>query len=541
MSDTIPPRPQRRSRAQQARPSAAASRSSNKKVRTCGDNGGMTDDGPCAKPGEGKDNLLQCWMHRGKSSGPQLSGVDLSNRNLPEGLAKRVQQGAALNTIDEAGEPAGIYEIADEYLNSDAVGSNRSPCLWGSPGIGKTEIVQQACEENGYELYTFPLATADSITIEGIPILGDDGKTHTYSIPEAIEHIRRQATGEGTGEDGEDGKPQKVCLFFDEINHASDTVINALFPALRVGRDGNRTLGTHKLPGTVKVIAAGNPPAFNASTAELPDPMKDRMKHFWVTPNKKAWLGYMDKMVEASTKEAVAFAENAPDDDESQDAALQKLFMVDAMGNQVLPAIASYLSEGNDQYFDAPELEKKAGRSSTEYSEYAQHQGSPTPRAWTDLATQLSSTIALAKMRGGNVRSADIHSRAVSHLGQTAGHEFANHMINVAHLPSPEDALRRLGSGDFGANDTQMLYQMNRVVRYVKEVNSAAAGEQAMRAVLNIATGKDNFPRSMGVAQSTISSLLEVMNQQQLEVNPELSRDLAAANLEVAKFTATTV
>ena len=41
--------------------------------------------------------------------------------------------------------------------------------LWGSHGVGKTEIVKQLAEEEGYNLVVLHLATQDIVDLVGIP------------------------------------------------------------------------------------------------------------------------------------------------------------------------------------------------------------------------------------------------------------------------------------------------------------------------------------------------------------------------------------
>jgi hypothetical protein len=141
--------------------------------------------------------------------------------------------------------------------------------LWGPPGIGKTELIYQIAEENGFDVETVLLGTKMAGEAGGLPML--NSKVTTWSCPDYISRCL------------ETKKP--TILFFDELNTALPDVQVAAYQILR-----ERRLRGHKLPDHIKLVAAGNRPEDLCITNEMSAALMSRMIHYVVKVDDAVWL-----------------------------------------------------------------------------------------------------------------------------------------------------------------------------------------------------------------------------------------------------------
>ena len=79
--------------------------------------------------------------------------------------------------------------------------------LWGPPGVGKSEAVQQAADERGIGFIDLRVATLEAVDLRGLPHV--ENNRAKWSIPDFFPDLDR---------DGPEG-----IFFLDEINHNRDT------------------------------------------------------------------------------------------------------------------------------------------------------------------------------------------------------------------------------------------------------------------------------------------------------------------------------
>lgn len=149
--------------------------------------------------------------------------------------------------------------------------------IFGSPGVGKSEQVHQACDFDAGDMFIdLRLNTLDSIDLRGMPVVqrDSDGKaTKTEWIrPEFI-------PWEGRG-----------ILFLDELNTAPPSVQN---PALQLVLD--RKVGNHKLGKDWFIVAAGNKSDDNAHVHPLSSALRQRFAIYHYEPDKDAWINWAIK------------------------------------------------------------------------------------------------------------------------------------------------------------------------------------------------------------------------------------------------------
>jgi hypothetical protein len=107
-------------------------------------------------------------------------------------------------------------------------------CIWGEPGIGKSQIVAQVAQATNRRLIDVRAVLLDPVDLRGLPHVNGDGRSH-WAIPDFLPR---------------DGKG---ILFLDELNRAVPLVQNACLQLVL-----DRRLGEYALPDDWQVIAACN-------------------------------------------------------------------------------------------------------------------------------------------------------------------------------------------------------------------------------------------------------------------------------------------
>ncbi len=146
--------------------------------------------------------------------------------------------------------------------------------LWGSPGIGKSGMMEQAAAICGLPLETVYLSTHQPEDISGIPM--PDGKgdvTMVCSLPQVHNLC----------------KAKRGVLFLDELSCARPEVQGA-----GMGVVYNRVVAGKQLPAGVRVMAGANPPEEAAGGWVLSPPMANRLMHIDVPcPSVDAWTRWL--------------------------------------------------------------------------------------------------------------------------------------------------------------------------------------------------------------------------------------------------------
>ena len=107
-------------------------------------------------------------------------------------------------------------------------------CLWGSPGIGKSQIVHQTGILTNREVRDVRAVLLDPVDLRGLPHVNGDGRSH-WATPEFLPR-------DGQG-----------IFFLDELNRAVMMVQNACFQLVLDGK-----LGEYTMPPEWRIVAACN-------------------------------------------------------------------------------------------------------------------------------------------------------------------------------------------------------------------------------------------------------------------------------------------
>ena len=139
-----------------------------------------------------------------------------------------------------------------------AIKMKRPVFLWGPPGIGKSDIVQQIGADTTREVIDVRLALWEPTDIKGIPYFDSNAGTMTWAPPAELPTDPKST----------------AILFLDELNSAPPAVQAAAYQLIL-----NRKVGTYVLPKGVDIVAAGNRDGDKGVTYRMPAPLANRFVH----------------------------------------------------------------------------------------------------------------------------------------------------------------------------------------------------------------------------------------------------------------------
>jgi hypothetical protein len=134
--------------------------------------------------------------------------------------------------------------------------------LWGPPGIGKSELVEEITNELGGYMIDLRLGQMEPTDIRGIPFYNKDIGKMDWAEP--IELPDEELAS----------RYPIVVLFLDELNSAPASVQAAAYQLIL-----NRRIGKYKLPNNVVMVAAGNRESDKGVTYRMPTPLANRFLH----------------------------------------------------------------------------------------------------------------------------------------------------------------------------------------------------------------------------------------------------------------------
>lgn len=143
------------------------------------------------------------------------------------------------------------------------------------PGVGKSAITDAFCRKVGFGEAFEALAPGErgDGAFGAIPVPNKKGDSISYPRPDWTYKF-----------DGKGG-----IIFLDELTTAPPAVQPAL-----LGLALAKRIGGHQLDGSVRIIAACNPPETAAGGWDLSPPLANRFGHFdWPMPSVEDWTSYM--------------------------------------------------------------------------------------------------------------------------------------------------------------------------------------------------------------------------------------------------------
>ncbi|MBQ6885223.1 MAG: AAA family ATPase [Clostridia bacterium] len=199
-----------------------------------------------------------------------------------------------------------VQEVVDilSLLYSDAIKKQISfkriitPFLWGPAGVGKSQAVRQIAQEiekrtdKKAQVIDVRLLLFNPIDLRGIPTINEDKTLAVWLKPQIFKM---------------DENPDTVnILFLDELTAAPQSLQAAAYQICL-----DRKVGEHQLPDNCIVIAAGNRTTDQSVSYKMPKALCNRLMHFNVTTNYKAWLKWaMTNDIDNRIIGYLAFADN---------------------------------------------------------------------------------------------------------------------------------------------------------------------------------------------------------------------------------------
>lgn len=144
--------------------------------------------------------------------------------------------------------------------------------LWGPPGIGKSEIIEDITKELGGYMIDLRLGQMDPTDIRGVPFFNKDLVKMDWAEP--IDLPTQELA---------DQYPI-IVLFFDEMNSAAPAIQAAAYQLIL-----NRRIGKYVLPDNVVMVAAGNRESDKGVTFRMPTPLANRFIHQEMRVDFNAW------------------------------------------------------------------------------------------------------------------------------------------------------------------------------------------------------------------------------------------------------------
>ena len=165
-----------------------------------------------------------------------------------------------------------IFERNNELNEEDKRGT--AVCIWGTHGLGKTQIVRDYALEKKWKFsYIAPAQFEEMGDLHGMPIVVDPDKRITgdeYTVYSPPDWVPKE---EGPG-----------ILLLDDINRADDRILRGCMQLLQ-----NFELTSWKLPPKWQIVATANPEGGDYSVTPMDGAMLTRMLHTTLKFNAKIW------------------------------------------------------------------------------------------------------------------------------------------------------------------------------------------------------------------------------------------------------------
>ena len=166
-------------------------------------------------------------------------------------------------------------QIVESVLQTDIV-----PFLWGPPGVGKSSIIKQICEEKGWRMIDFRLSTVNPVDLMGMPTIDKEKGVAKWLPPEYLPPQDSKEVG---------------VLFLDELNLAPLSVQAAAYQLIL-----DKRVGGYIFPKTWKMVSAGNRETDKANVYKISAPLANRFMHITVQSDLDAWVKWAKNKVDES-------------------------------------------------------------------------------------------------------------------------------------------------------------------------------------------------------------------------------------------------
>jgi hypothetical protein len=147
--------------------------------------------------------------------------------------------------------------------------------LWATQGVGKSDVIAQVAKEKNLEFIDIRAALLEAGDLTGVPFAYKNAEGITKAEFIMLEHLPQDPNWKG-------------IIFFDELNRAHSSVLNAVFQLVL----NRKILNHYTLPEGASIIAAGNPPGGDYQVTDVDPALIGRFCHINLNPQVKEWLEY---------------------------------------------------------------------------------------------------------------------------------------------------------------------------------------------------------------------------------------------------------
>lgn len=199
-------------------------------------------------------------------------------------------------------QAADIISQQLDLLNADPSLAHQLPplMLWGAPGIGKSSIIQQTCQDNDIGFVDIRLSQREPIDLRGLPVPKED-------------HVDWLLAGEWPRDPNSRG-----IILFDEITAADRSLQVAAYELILDRRLGD----LYQLPDGWLVVAAGNRMQDRAVATNFSSALANRFCHISLSADLESWSTWA--VANQIHPDVIAFLRFRPECFFDMDAALEK-------------------------------------------------------------------------------------------------------------------------------------------------------------------------------------------------------------------------
>jgi len=169
-----------------------------------------------------------------------------------------------------------LQHFTSRFLSDDTAERATPLCIWGTHGIGKTELVRSFAEQAGQQfIYIAPAQFEEMGDLMGMPkVESVDGQSVTRFVPP--EWVPKH---EGPG-----------IFLIDDVNRADDRILRGIMQLLQ-----NYELVSWRFPKKWMIVLTANPDGGDYSVTTMDDAMITRMVHITMEFDVKAWARWAEK------------------------------------------------------------------------------------------------------------------------------------------------------------------------------------------------------------------------------------------------------
>lgn len=185
-----------------------------------------------------------------------------------------LQYGAQKNPAELSEILSYIFERNNELARQDERGT--PVCIWGTHGLGKTQLVQDFAKKLGWQFaYIAPAQFEEMGDLHGMPVEYDP----TPDAPNSGDEYTIYYPPDWVPKDAGPG-----ILLLDDLNRADDRILRGCMQLLQ-----NFELKSWSLPSKWQIVATANPEGGDYSVTPMDDAMLTRMMHVTMVFDAKTW------------------------------------------------------------------------------------------------------------------------------------------------------------------------------------------------------------------------------------------------------------